>query len=148
MRPEAGRTEQPCPNCEILQRTVTQLQEQIRELSALLQTQGERIAQLEREASRQAAPFRRPEKKRKPNPKPPGSKKGHPPSHRMPPPTVDECVQAPLDRCPECGGPVHDLQPLDQIVEDIPPLVVRRTRIRTYRGRCKRCGIVRSVHPQ
>ena len=25
---------------------------------------------------------------------------------------------------------------------------MRRTRIRTWRGRCKRCGLVRSTHPQ
>ena len=133
MRPEADQTSVACPNCAKLEAELEELRAQ--------------IGQLQQQAARQAAPFRRPEKKRKANPKPPGRKPGHPPSHRLPPPTVDECVEAPLDCCPHCGGPVDDSRPLDQIVEEILPMV-QRVRIRTWRGRCRRCGAVRSSHPE
>ena len=132
MRPVSGQTAPTCPNCvrlgaeldEALAR-IAELERKLGEFAALGQKQGEQISQLEREAGRQAAPFRVPESKRKPNPKPPGRKKGHPPSHRKPPPVVDEAVEAPLERCPDCGGPVHDLQPLDQIISG--PQTVRQT---------------------
>jgi len=130
-----------------LEAVIAQQAAQIAHLTDQLQAQGQRIAQLEQQAGRQAAPFRRPEKKRAAKPKPPGRKDGHVPARRTPPDTITESVEAPLDCCPHCHGPVHDLQPFDQFVDDI-QLVLRRLRIRTFRGRCRRCGRVRSSHPE
>ena len=54
----------------------------------------------------------------------------------------------PLERCPDCGGPVHDVQPVEQVIEDIPVVRIRRLHLTTYRGQCNNCGAVRSTHPQ
>lgn len=39
------------------------------------------------------------------------------------------------------------MRPLDQIIEEIPVLKLRRTHLRTYRGQCKECGLVHSTDP-
>ena len=49
--------------------------------------------------------------------------------------------------CPHCGGAVHDVKPVEQYIEDIPPVRVHVTRLVTHTGRCRRCGEVRSRHP-
>lgn len=135
-----GETAQ-CPNCKKLQKLLDEA------LKRLAQAE-ERLEKLEREGHRQAAPFRRPEKKRKKDKGKPGRKKGHKPAYRKPPPTVDEWAEVPLDRCPDCGGPVHDLRRVEQIIEDIPRIEIHRLRLTTYRGRCDKCGPVCSTHPQ
>jgi transposase len=107
----------------------------------------ERLETLEREAHRQAAPFRRPDKKRKEQKKKPGRPSGHQPAFRQPPPTVDEAIEVPLERCPHCQGPVENVCPVEQIIEDIPEIRVRHVRLTTYRGHCPHCGPVASTHP-
>ena len=108
----------------------------------------QQVEKLEQEAHRQAAPFRKPEAKRKENKGKPGRKKGHPPAHRQPPPTVDEHVEVPLPQCPHCQGQLTKLRPIEQIIEDIPPVVIRRLHLITYRGHCAHCGTVCSTHPE
>jgi len=130
-----------CPNCEKLQALLAQAVERIAALD-------KRVEELEREGHRQAARFRVPDKKRKTHKRKPGRPKGHPPAHRQPPPTVDECAEVPLACCPDCGGPVHDVRPIVQVIEDIPKVVVHRLRLTTYRGSCDQCGTVHSTHPQ
>jgi len=129
-----------CPGCRERDALIEGLRGRVTELE-------KRLEDVEREARRQAAPFRRPPKKRKADKAKPGRKKGHKPSYRKPPPVVDECVQVPLECCPDCGGPVHDLRAVRQVIEDIPPVRVRRLRLITYTGRCDNCGDVRSTHP-
>jgi hypothetical protein len=133
----------------VLQRQVQQQGELMGESGRLLRTAQERIEELEREVHRQAAPFRRPESERKKEKGKPGRKKGHTGKFRPPPPppTVTEEAEVPLDRCPKCNGPVEDLRAVEQIIEDIPPMVLRRLRLTTYQGRCPNCGPVRSTHP-
>jgi len=130
-----------CPNCEQLRELLSAALEKIVELER-------RIEELEREGKRQAAPFRRPEQKRKKDKAKPGRKKGHKPAYRKPPPTVDECAEVPLERCPDCGGPVYEVRPVKQIIEDIPEIRVHRLQLTTYRGRCPKCGPVSSLHPE
>ena len=120
--------------------------EQLRQLIRQLQ---DRIEELERAAARQAAPFRRKDKDRKPpdQHQTPGRKPGHPPAHRPQPPQIDDHVEVRLSGCPHCGGPVDSIEPCEQIIEDLPPVRPHVTRLMTYTGRCPRCGDVRSTHP-
>ena len=78
------------------------------ELRQLIKQLQQRMEGLERAAARQAAPFRREDKDRKPPEKhgKPGRKPGHPPAHRQTPPQVDDHVEVRLDGCPHCGEPV------------------------------------------
>ncbi len=120
--------------------------EQLRQFVKQLQ---ERIEELERAAARQAAPFRRKDKDRKPpdQHQTPGRKPGHPPAHRPEPPQIDDHVEVRLTGCPHCGGPVDSVEPCEQILENLPPVRPHVTRLVTYTGRCPRCGDVRSTHP-
>ncbi len=109
----------------------------------------ERIEQLRRELFRQAAPFRRPERlKTAPEKrKKPGRKAGHPGARRPVPERVDERVEAPLEGCPRCGGPLRDLGRRVQWVEEIPETRPKVFEVVTWRGRCPECGPVESLHP-
>jgi len=132
-----------------LQRENAELRTQLTaalEANRLLQ---ERLDQLERVSARQAAPFRRRESKKVP----PESKKrsgrppGHPGSHRAVPTDIDEDINVPLTACPGCGGTVTNVEPIEQFIEEIPPVRPRVTRLVTYRGCCASCGEVHSTHP-
>jgi hypothetical protein len=109
----------------------------------------EQLEQARREAARQAAPFRRPEAHKKPKSshKKPGRPTGHTGSRRPTPPEVDETHDVPLPGCPGCGGPVDDCRPVEQFIEEIPPVRPRVLRVITYTARCSRCGPVCSRHP-
>src|SRR5579864_8168118 len=104
-------------------------------VAALLQ----RIAELERTAKRQAAPFSKGEPK--PNPKKPGRKKGakhgtH--AHREPPPPdeVTETLDAPLpEECPACGGKVVEERIDEQFQTEIPLKPI----VRKFRIHCGHC---------
>ena len=52
-----------------------------------------------------------------------------------------------LDQCPDCGGPIADVQRCEQYIEDIPPVRPHVTKLTTYVGTCRCCGEVRSTHP-
>jgi hypothetical protein len=60
---------------------------------------------------------------------------------------VDENVEVPLPACPNCGGPVAGVAPVEQFIEDIPVMRPRVTRLVTYQGSCAACGDVGSYHP-
>ena len=69
-----------------------------------------RLEELEREAARQAAPFRR-RKRKKVDPskkKRPGRKPGHAGARRNVPDHVDDNVELPLTCCPHCRGDVQN----------------------------------------
>jgi transposase len=126
----------------VLQAQLTAAQEEIRLLR-------ERLEQAERASARQAAPFRRRESKKVPDgsKKRPGRPPGHPGAHRAVPDHVDEHVDVPLVGCPCCGGPVTGVEPIEQYIEEIPPVRPHVTRLVTYRGCCVACGEVHSTHP-
>jgi transposase len=125
-----------------LRATIDELLKRITQLEA-------RREELERAAHRQAAPFRRPEKKRKPpeQHRRIGRPKGHKPDWRRPPDHVDEEVTVSLERCPHCGDAVTEVTPCEQFIEDLPPTRPHVTRLVTHVGQCARCGEVRSTHP-
>jgi transposase len=108
-----------------------------------------RCEELERAAHRQAAPFRRPEKKRKPpeQHRRIGRPPGHKPDWRRRPDQIDEEIVVPLEHCPHCGDAVTAVTPCEQFIEDLPPTRPHVTRLVTHVGQCTRCGEVRSTHP-
>jgi len=106
-----------------------------------------RLEQAQRARKRQAAPFRR--RERKSNPKKPGRKPGHPPAHRPVPEHVEAEVDVPVGPCPFCGGEVDEHGTDDQYVVDIPRVKPHVTKYVNHHGRCKRCGRrVDSRHPE
>lgn len=108
-----------------------------------------RLEELEREAARQAAPFRRRERKKvdPAHKKRPGRKPGHPGAYRAVPDHVDDEVEVPLPCCPQCGGHVENRTPLTQYIEELPPVEPHVTRLVTWSAKCPACGEVRSTHP-
>jgi transposase len=131
--------------------TYEQLLRENAQLKATVLELLQRIAELERTAKRQAAPFSKGEPK--PNPKKPGRKKGdkhgtH--AHRdVPPPAeVTETLDAPLpEACPDCGGKVVEERIDEQFQTEIPRKpVVRKFRI--HCGHCVKCRkTIRGRHP-
>jgi transposase len=109
----------------------------------------DQLEQAQRVAARQAAPFRRRERRKVAEDarKRPGRKDGHVGSYRPSPSQIDETHEVPLACCPQCGGPIHDVFPVEQIIEEIPPVRPRVHKVITYRATCPRCGEVRSHHP-
>lgn len=120
---------------------------QLAELRQIVATLQQRVEELEQQAHRSAAPFRRPPEQRAREKRPPGNKPGHAPAFRPEPPTVEECVEVPLAHCPHCHGPVTNLRPVRQVIEDLPVVIRRCLRLTTYRGHCPHCGEVRSTPP-
>jgi len=109
----------------------------------------EQLELAQQQATRQAAPFRREELKKIPphDHKPPGQKPGHPGCCRKEPDHIDQTIELPLERCPKCNGPVKDIERIEQIIEEIPPVRPYVVRLITYRGRCECCGDIATRHP-
>jgi len=130
-----------------LRRANAQLSRMVQDLTARVNDLETKLEESQREAKRQAAPFRIPDKKRKADPRKPGRPAGHPGAHRQPSKPVNEVIVQPLECCPNCGGPVADLRPVKQIIEEVADTPLRVVDLTTYTGRCLRCGQVRSTHP-
>jgi transposase len=128
---------------------LAELEQRIADLTAHNKTLQDQLDDAQRQAARQAAPFRRRDSKKVPEGKrkPPGRPKGHPGAHRAIPRQVDEHLDIPLPGCPHCGGAVQAVEPLVQFIEEIPPVRPHVTRLVTYRGECPHCGEVQSPHP-
>jgi transposase len=126
------------------QRTIEHLRQKLADLQ-------KRLAESQRAAKRQAAPFSRGQPKQKPK-KPgrkPGEKHGQH-GHRPPPPPdqVDETHEAHLpDRCPACGGQIIE----DRLDEQFQTEIPRRPLVRKFNihcGHCQGCGKhFRGRHP-
>ena len=75
--------------------------------------------------------------------KKPGARKGHPGARRVPPTRIDQRKSHRLKRCPHCEGQLQRCRrPRTRIIEDIPediqPLVTEHTIQRDYCPRCKK----------
>jgi hypothetical protein len=92
------------------------LKEQLQAAQASHQKLEQAIQELQRQAHRSAAPFRRAPSERSIQPGRPGRKRGHPGSFRPPPAHLDEVIDVPLESCPHCGGPVCTQRPLVQYI--------------------------------
>lgn len=134
---------------EQLQEENRRLQERIEQLENENRRLREQLEQAQAAAARQAAPFRRDENKKIPpeQHKPPGQKPGHPGCCRREPDHIDETIEMPLDNCPKCLGPVKNIQRIEQIIEEIPPVRPWVVKLITYRGECNCCGVVGTHHP-
>jgi transposase len=144
-----ARFEQLREENQALRALVAELEKRIADLVAENKALRDQLDEAQRQAARQAAPFRRRDSKKVPDEKRkrPGRPKGHPGSHRVVPTHVDAEVDVPLPRCPQCGGGVEEVEPIEQFIEEIPPLRPTVTRLVTYRGKCPHCGEVQSSHP-
>ena len=118
------------------QRLIEALQAEVADLKAQLDD-------AQRQAKRQAAPFRKGAPK--PNPKRPGRKAGDqhgPHGHRPPPPAeqIDEVHEARLpDACPHCAAPVTPTEVVPQFQTEIPRAPLIR-KFRVHIGHCESCG--------
>lgn len=149
--------EQPELLIELLReqtRTIRSLHEQIEKQNQLIEQLREELTrtrqqleQSQRAAHRQAAPFRIEERQRKAQPGRPGRAAGHPGASRKKPDHVDQTIDAPLERCPRCGGPLHDMETVEQFIEELPPIRPTVYRLLTRRACCPQCGPVASTHP-
>ncbi len=134
----------------ILRLTVenVQLKGQLEQAQAQIKQQAAQVEELQRQAHRQAAPFRRAESERNPRPARPGRKAGHPGCYRPRPEQVDEHIRVNLPCCPHCQGPVCEKRPLTQYIEEIPEVRPRVTELITEEGWCEHCQCeVYSTHP-
>jgi transposase len=108
----------------------------------------ERLEQLDRQAHRQAAPFRRPEAQRNTHPARAGRQAGHLGSFRARPEHIDQTVYVPLESCPQCGGALSQKRVLVQYLEEIPVVRPHVTQLSTEEGWCAHCQQeVYSSHP-
>jgi transposase len=132
-----------------LRAVIAELEQRVADLAAENRALGDQLDEARRQAARQAAPFRRRDSERVPEArrKRPGRPKGHPGAHRAVPERIDEQVEVPLPACPQCGGAVEGLEPIEQFIEEIPPVRPRVIHLVTYRGHCPHCGEVQSSHP-
>jgi transposase len=125
---------------------------QIDELRAEVERLKTELEQSRRAGKRQAAPFSTGSPKA--DPKRPGRKAGHPPSHRPPPhpDQVDRTIEVPLPpECPECRAPLDEAPVTvhDQYQIDLPEPKPVITRFRVPVARCPACyRRVQGRHPE
>ena len=130
------------------QRELEMVREELRSKNARVVELEEQLAAAQSKAARQAAPFRRPDKAKNPCPHKSGRPRGHPGSRRPVPSTIHHHLEVPLPHCPRCAGPVTDLQPIEQYVEELPPVQPLVTHLTTWQGYCAQCDCpVWSTHP-
>ncbi len=146
---ERATLEQLRQENQTLRAQVATLEQTIGDLRDQNQRLQQQLDEQTRAAARQAAPFRRRDSRKVPHGsrKPPGRPDCHPGARRAIPDHVDEHAEVPLTGCPHCGAPFTAVEPIEQFIEEIPPVRPRVTRLVTYRGRCATCGPVHSSHP-
>ena len=125
-----------------------QLKGQLERAQAQLKKQDDQLEELQRQAHRQAAPFRRPESQRRSHPGRPGRKAGHAGFYRPKPDPIDEQIRVNLECCPHCQGPVCQKRSLTQYIEELPVVRPHVTELTTEEGWCEHCQCeVCSTHP-
>jgi hypothetical protein len=129
---------------QVLRPYIATLEQRLTALEQANRQLREQLEEAQRAAARQAAPFRRPDRKKIPEDqkKKPGRMSGHPGAYRAVPASVEEQAEVPLAACPCCGGLVTQVEAVEQFIEEIPPVRPRVTRLMTYKGVCSQCGEV------
>ncbi len=133
---------------EELRAEIKRLKKRIESLERENRQLREELDKAQQEMARQAAPFRREERKKIPpdKHKPSGRKPGHPGSYRKEPDHIDQTIELPLSCCPHCSGPLTGITRMEQIIEEIPPVRPHVVKIITYHGLCAVCGPVETSH--
>jgi transposase len=147
---DAERLRRLLEEVETLRAQNRRLGERIEQLEDENRRLREQLAEAQKLAARQAAPFRREDRAKvgADQQKRPGRKAGHVGAYRPVPPSIDETVEVPLEQCPYCGGPVDSCRRVEQIIEEIAPVRPHVVKVITYHGVCRRCGApVHSHHP-
>jgi transposase len=138
-----------CSGCQTLLAENARLRQTIADLQAEVAKLRSELDEVRRQQHRQAAPFRR--KERKAKPKSPGRPKGHAPALRSKPTPdqVDRIIDVPCDKCPECQVPLYDLNTVVQYQTDLPPITPIVTQFNIQTGRCPCCREMRKGrHPE
>jgi len=145
---ELNTTYPRCARCAELEAENAELEAENAALRSQVQERKEAWAAAVRAGKRQASPFGRGQRKK--NPKKPGRKAGHPGAKREKPDRVDRTLEAaPLDVCPDCGGPLEDERPEENYQTDVPPAEPEVTRFVFASWWCATCGRrVYSRHPE
>lgn len=127
-------------------------QQELRYYRQQLEQLQQTVKRLEEAPKRSAAPFAIEAEKRNAQPKRPGRSKGHPGAWRSAPPVTDsdEQIEVRLEACPDCGQALDMGQgrAIEQTILEVPVVVPRVIRLRTYRYDCPHCQhTVSSHHP-
>lgn len=135
---------------EALVGLVLQMQATLGTMRAKIGQLEQRVAELEEQNRPPSAPHRRRADERVAQPKKPGQRPGHEGHCRRVPVEVDEVIDVPLaPQCPHCAQTLSMVQPVEQWIEDLPPVRPHVTKVTTYEGHCLHCQrMVRSTHPR
>jgi transposase len=128
-----------CNGCQQRDREIASLQQRISVLEKDNLCLREQLAEAQRQAHRQTAPFRRRQlKKRK---KKPGRRKGHLAANRPTPPpeSIDRVINVRCRTCPDCAVPLVDGNVVVQYQTDLPPIVPLVTQFNIETGYCPCC---------
>jgi len=120
---------------------IAELEGQLGEAQAVIKQLKERIDELQRKGKRQAVPFARRKKVKKPKKR--GRRKGQGRFNRREKPSeeeVDETKKAEIRGCPDCGRELIDLKEHEQYEIDIPKVKPIITRYVMASGSCEECG--------
>jgi hypothetical protein len=128
-------------------RLIEQLRRELERTRRELERTRRQLEEAQRAGHRQAAPFRIEDRQRKAQPGRPGRPPGHPGASRKKPEHVDQTIDVPLECCPQCGGPLHGIETIEQCIEELPPIRPLVYRLLTRRACCPHCGDVASTHP-
>ena len=135
-----------CSGCAERDREIAQLRRRNADLQKRLDRLEQKARQLQRAGKRQAAPFAKGSPKT--SPKKPGRKPGDAYGKKAyraapPPEQIDQTYDAPLpDRCPDCGGQVHETHIDEQYQVELPLRPIHR-QFRVHVGQC--CGCLKRV---
>lgn len=148
--PNGNQDVPACANCAAMAARVEALAGQVERLLRRIEQLTAQLEAARRSGKRQAAPFSKGEPRGQPGR--PGRKAG--PEHgvhvhrAVPDTEPDEVIAvASPERCPSCGGAVHEISVEHQHQADLPRRPIHR-RFDLHVGRCGRCGLrVQPRHP-
>ena len=136
---------------QLLESTIDRLSNQNEEQQEEIARLQKELGKAQRAVHRQNAPFRKEKRAEKKSDvlKTGGRSKGHKGSYRQPSAPITEQIIVPLEHCPHCQSEdLSNIQPLEQIIEELDAIKLRIVDLQTQRGYCSRCDkTVHSRHP-
>jgi len=126
---------------EDLEREIIELKRQLAEAYEIIRTLSEQLEELQRAGKRQAVPFARRERVKKPRKRGRKPGKGQFKNREKPKAEeISETKRAELSGCPDCGSGLEDLREQEQYEIDIPEIKPIITRYVMLSGKCPQCG--------